>query len=615
MAPSGTDSGTSSARRSRSTSPDPLASTAGTALPYATRTALHLKGLVPSGVEDFKIQEQRALEQLNMKSTNMEKYMFLSWLRTTNLNLFYRLVLHNLKQIAPVIYTPTVGQACQEYSHIYPFLAPPNAVDGLYIPLTEVDNIAEIIENYRESIAEGDEPEITVITDGSRILGLGDLGMNGMGIPVGKLQLYVAAAGLNPDRCLPIVLDFGTNTERYLEDPLYLGLRQRRPADKEFYDAANKVIEALHAAFPSMFIQFEDFSTDHAFGLLDHWRRRTLCFNDDIQGTGCVVLGGFISAVQQAGIPPEEQRILFVGAGSAGVGVAKQLVDYFIIEHAIPEEQAKAMFWFVDSRGLITADRGDKLAEHKVYFARHDNNGVQCKTLEDTLEYVKPTALIGLSTIHKAFNDRILKRMNEMNRDARPIIFPLSNPETKAECTFEEAMQCTDNRVLFASGTAFPEYIIPETGEERVPGQGNNMYVFPAIGLGAVLCKPEWITDTMIYAVAKALANSRNKDEVARNELYPRIERIREVSAQLAAAFIRQAVREGLAQDPEYKDLVKQDGGCEGSAPDGTHGEIVLAAVSKRMWHPAENFEQLRECCPHHHHHPKVSAEGSQSSL
>ncbi|KAJ1642273.1 hypothetical protein LPJ64_005870 [Coemansia asiatica] len=618
MTPSETDSGTSSAKRSRSGSPDPLASTAGTALPYATRTALHLKGLVPSGVEDFGMQEQRALEQLNMKSTNMEKYMFLSWLRTTNLNLFYRLVLHNLKQIAPVIYTPTVGQACQEYSHIYPFLAPPNAVDGLYIPLTEVDNIAEIIENYRESIAEGDEPEITVITDGSRILGLGDLGMNGMGIPVGKLQLYVAAAGLNPDRCLPIVLDFGTNTERYLEDPLYLGIRQHRPADTEFYEAANKVIDALHKAFPNMFIQFEDFSTDHAFGLLDHWRRRTLCFNDDIQGTGCVVLGGFISAVQQAGIPPTSQRILFVGAGSAGVGVAKQLVDYFVIEHEMPEDEAKAIFWFVDSRGMITADRGDKLADHKVYFARHDNNGVQCKTLEDTVEYVKPTALIGLSTIHKAFDEKILKRMNEINRDSRPIIFPLSNPETKAECSFEEAMRCTDNRVLFASGTAFPEYTIPETGEERVPGQGNNMYVFPAIGLGAVLCKPQWITDTMIYAVAKALANSRNSEEIERNELYPRIERIREVSASLAAAFIRQAVREGLAQDSEYRDLVARDGECQGSAPDGCHGELVLDAVKKRMWHPAENFEQLRECCPHHHHHPKVassSAEGSQHGL
>ncbi|KAJ1959683.1 hypothetical protein GGI12_004211, partial [Dipsacomyces acuminosporus] len=594
-------------RRSRSGSPDIIASTAGTALPYATRSALHLKGLVPSGVEDFSNQELRALEQLKLKSTNLEKYIFLSWLRTTNINLFYRLVLHNLKEIAPVIYTPTVGQACQEYSHIYPFLAPPNAVDGLYIPLTEVDNIGEIIQNYKESILEEDIPEITVITDGSRILGLGDLGMNGMGIPVGKLQLYVAAAGLHPDRCLPIVLDFGTDTEKYLEDPLYLGIRQHRPKNEAFYKAADKVIAALHSAFPGMFIQFEDFSTDHAFGLLERWRNKILCFNDDIQGTGSVILGGFISAVQQAGIPPTAQRILFVGAGSAGVGVAKQLVDYFVIEHKVPEDKAKAMFWFVDSRGLITANRGDKLAEHKVYFARHDNGDVQCKSLEEAVDYVKPTALIGLSTIYKAFSEDILKRMNDLNQDSRPIIFPLSNPETKAECTFEEAMVHTNNRVLFASGTAFPDYTIPETGEVRVPGQGNNMYVFPAIGLGSVLCKPAWITDSMIFAVSKALANSLTEEERARGELYPRIERIRETSAELAAAFVHQAVREGLAQEAKWVDLVKQnDDAAAGSdaKPDGKFAAAVLQEVKKQMWLPADNFEQLVNSCPHYHHHP-----------
>ncbi|KAJ2578271.1 hypothetical protein GGH19_000602 [Coemansia sp. RSA 1807] len=601
------DSGTSSARRSRSGSPDPLASNAGTTLPYATRSALHLKGLVPSGVENFVVQEQRALEQLNLKSTSLEKYIFLSWLRSTNSHLFYRLVLHNLREIAPIIYTPTVGQACEEYSHIYPFLAPPNAVDGLYVPINEVENIEEIIQNYKESIKENDTPEITVITDGSRILGLGDLGMNGMGIPVGKLQLYVAAAGLNPDRCLPIVLDFGTNNRKFLDDPLYLGLRQHRPDDAEFYTCANRVISALHTAFPDMFIQFEDFSTDHAFGLLDQWRNNALCFNDDIQGTGCVILGGFISAVEQARIHPRDQRILFVGAGSAGVGVAKQLVDYFVIEHGIPEDQAKAMFWFVDSRGMITANRGDTLAAHKVYFARHDNTA-QCSTLEETLEYVKPTALIGLSTIYKAFTENILCRMNQLNQQARPIIFPLSNPQSKAECTFEEAMRCTNNRVLFASGTAFPSYTIPETNQVCVPGQGNNMYVFPAIGLGAVLCKPSRITDTMIYAVAKALANSLNEEEKMLGELYPRIERIRCVEAELAAAFIRQAVREGLAKDEKWVELAK-NGLAEGMNPDGLFTQHMLDEVKKFMWLPAETFEQLRDAHPHYHHHPVVHSD------
>ncbi|KAJ2576132.1 hypothetical protein GGH19_002418 [Coemansia sp. RSA 1807] len=567
----------------------------GTALPYATRTAMHLKGLVPSAVEDFSAQEARAREQLRSKGTDLEKYIFLSWLRNTNLNLFYRLVLGNLKEIAPIIYTPTVGQACQEFSHIYPFLAPPNAVDGLYVPLNEVDNIGEIIQNYKESIPEGDVPEITVITDGSRILGLGDLGMNGMGIPVGKLQLYVAAAGLDPRRCLPIVLDFGTDNPKYLEDPLYLGIRQKRPDDAEFYAATEKVLTGLTTAFPEIFIQFEDFNTPHAFGLLEQWRDRILCFNDDIQGTGSVILAGFISAIKLAGIPAKDQRVLFVGAGSAGVGVAKQLVDYLVIEHKIPEEQAKAMFWFVDSRGVITANRGDTLADHKVYFARTDNGDTQCKNLEETLEYVKPTALIGLSTIHKAFNEKILSRMNQLNQEARPIIFPLSNPKTKAECTFEEAMRFTDNRVLFASGTAFPEYTIPETGEVRVPGQGNNMYVFPPIGLGAKLAKPTRITDSLVFAVSKALSNTLSADEIARGELYPRIERIRETSAQVTAAFIHQAVREGLAQSQKWIDLVNANpaSSATSSAPDGTYSQAVLDEVCNNMWAPAESVQQL----------------------
>ncbi|KAJ2160151.1 hypothetical protein GGF46_002464 [Coemansia sp. RSA 552] len=568
---------------------------AGTALPYATRSALHLKGLVPSAVENFSAQEARAYEQLQNKGTDLEKYIFLSWLRNTNLNLFYRLVLGHLKEIAPIIYTPTVGQACQEFSHIYPFLAPPNAVDGLYIPLNEVDNIDEIIANYKRSIPDGAEPQLTVITDGSRILGLGDLGMNGMGIPVGKLQLYVAGAGLDPARCLPIVLDFGTDNPKYLEDPLYLGIRQKRPADDEFYAASAKVLRGLTRAFPDIFIQFEDFNTPHAFGLLDEWRNRILCFNDDIQGTGSVVLGAFISALRLAGIPAKDQRVLFVGAGSAGVGVAKQLVDYLVLKHQIPEEQAKAMFWFVDSRGMITANRGDELAEHKVYFARHDNGDTQCTTLADTLEYVRPTALIGLSTIHKAFNEQILRRMNEMNTDARPIIFPLSNPLTKAECTFEEAMRYTDNRVLFASGTAFPEYTIPGTQDVVVPSQGNNAFVFPPIGLGAVLAKPERITDTMIFAVSTALANSLSSQERERGELCPRIDRIRETSAEIAAAFIHQAVREGLARDQFWIDLVNANPApsATSDAPDGTYSPATLAELVKRMWAPAASVEQL----------------------
>ncbi|KAJ1861234.1 hypothetical protein LPJ73_001079, partial [Coemansia sp. RSA 2703] len=582
---------------SRRNSMELIGTRAGTAMPAEMRQALHLKGLIPSSIENYSKQELRAYGQLMSKSTNLEKYEFLAALRSLNVNLFFRLVLSHFKDIAPLIYTPTVGEACVNYSHIYPFLYPYKTSIGLFITLNDAENMEMVIENFRQLTPDPVDPEITVITDGSRILGLGDLGVNGMGIPIGKLQLYVAAAGLNPGRTLPIVLDFGTDSERYLNDPLYLGTREHRPDDETFYEATKKVLEGLHRAFPDLLVQFEDFSTDHAFGLLREWRQKILCFNDDIQGTGCVILGGFISAVQQAGIPPKDQRILFLGAGSAGVGVAKQLVDYFVIDHKMSLEKARSMFWFVDSRGMITADRGDTLAKHKVEFARRDNNGVQCKNLEEAIEYVKPTALIGLSTIHKAFSEKILQRMNEINKNSRPIIFPLSNPETKAECTFEEAMRCTDNRVLFASGTAFPEYTIPETSEVRVPGQGNNMYVFPAIGLGAVLCKPEWITDTMIYAVAKALANSRNDEEKEGDELYPRIDRIREVSAELAAAFITQAVRENLVKEPHWLDIVNANmpDNCssdDDSTIDGRFSKRVLGEVKILMWKPAESVEQ-----------------------
>ncbi|KAJ2745516.1 hypothetical protein GGI20_002120 [Coemansia sp. BCRC 34301] len=584
----------SEAGDSRRNSIELIGAKAGTAMPAEMRQALHLRGLVPTSIENFSKQELRAYQQLKSKSTNLEKYEFLAALRVLNVNLFFRLVLNHFRDIVPLIYTPTVGEACLCYSHIYPFLYPFRTSVGLFITLEDADCIDTVIANYRQSMPEPIDPEITVITDGSRILGLGDLGLNGMAIPIGKLQLYSAAAGLNPGRTLPIVLDFGTNNEQYLNDPLYLGTRERRPDDKRFYEAAGRVISALHYAFPGLLIQFEDFSTEHAFGLLEYWRKRTLCFNDDIQGTGCVILGGFISAVEQAGIPPRDQRILFVGAGSAGVGVAKQLVDYFIIEHKIPEPQAQAMFWFVDSHGMITANRGDTLPHHKVRIARHDNGSTQCATIEEALEYVKPTALIGLSTVYKAFSEKILKRMSEINSQARPIVFPLSNPETKAECSFEEAMRCTDNRVLFASGTAFPEYTDPETCQVFVPGQGNNMYVFPAIGLGAVLCKPTYISDTMIYAVSKALANSRSADEKAAGELYPHIERIRDVSAELAAAFITQAVLEGLVKEKHWVDVVSTNlpKSMQPGHVDGLFSRRVLGEVKTLMWLPAASVEQ-----------------------
>ncbi|KAI8058205.1 hypothetical protein BDF22DRAFT_641123 [Syncephalis plumigaleata] len=541
-----------------------------TATTNEERQIRRLRGIMPGAIESMDLQMERALEQLRRRAEPIDKYIFLSNLRNTNIRLFYSLLLDHLEEICPIIYTPTVGTACLEYSHIYPFLGTTNQPDGLYIRADDLPVIDQLLDNYRATLPA--DPQICVITDGSRILGLGDLGINGMGIPVGKLQLYVGAAGLDPRRVLPICLDLGTNTKRYLEDPLYLGVRRNRPDDDEYYPLVADILHAVHRRFPQMLIQFEDFSSEHAFELLSRHRDEMLSFNDDIQGTGAVILSGFMNAIEQVGKPINEHRILFFGAGSAGVGVAKQLSEHFIRAGGMSEEEAKRRFWLVDSKGLITKDRGDRLAEHKVYFARDDNEGQQCRSLEEAIEYVKPTALIGLSSQANTFTPEVISRLAELNE--HPILFPLSNPATNAECDFETAMRHSDNRVIFASGTAFPAYTIPGTDEQRVPGQGNNMYIFPGLGLGAVLAQPAQVTDEMIYAAAAALAGARTADEVAAGDLYPRIQRIREVSAKVAAAVIQQAVKDGQASSAPAIAAAK----C---------GDAGLTAyVHHNMWHP-----------------------------
>ncbi|ORX94066.1 malic enzyme [Basidiobolus meristosporus CBS 931.73] len=558
----------------------------GTATNESDRDAFKLRGLMPSVVESMEKQVARAFEQLRSKPTDLEKYIFLAWMRNTNTRLFYKMILSSPAELMPLIYTPTVGAACVNYSHIYPFLAPNGTFDGLFISIDDIPVLDQILENYKSALPDSSlTPDISVITDGSRILGLGDLGVGGMGIPVGKLQLYVAAAGLDPRRTLPICLDFGTNNQKNLDDPLYLGLRRKRPEGDEFHKAVDSVLATLNKAFPKMLIQFEDFSSEHAFELLERHRNRYLSFNDDIQGTGAVILAGFINAVREVGIPAKQHRLLFFGAGSAGVGVAKQIMDYFVLEHGMTEEEAKKLFWLNDSKGLVTQDRGDKLAQHKVYFARDDNEGRQLKDLKETIEYVKPTALIGLSSQGGVFDAEVLKLLADINE--RPIVFPLSNPATQAECSFEQAMIHTKGKVLFASGTAFPSYI-DENKKEHVPGQGNNMYIFPGLGLGAILSRPSRITDTIIYASAAALADSLTEDERKSHLLYPRIERIREVSAVVAAAVCRQAVKENLATDTEILSILPVNASTEVGTP---VWEELIQHVKMNMWEPVYESE------------------------
>jgi malate dehydrogenase (oxaloacetate-decarboxylating)(NADP+) len=510
-----------------------------TANSLEVRKYLRTYGLTPPVVESFETQAQRCLKLLSIKPTPIEKYQYLTHLRATNVHLFYRLLADNIKDITPLIYTPTVGEACLRWSEIY------TQPEGLYLSYSDRGNLHTILANWPHNV------EITVVTDGSRILGLGDLGVNGMGIPVGKLALYTACAGIRPDATLPLQLDLGTNNKAFREDPLYMGSRIPKISPEEERDFLDELMAALTERWPGIVIQFEDFK--NPFPALERYKDVYTCFNDDVQGTGAVIVGGFINAVKASGTPVKDHRAVFLGAGSAGVGVARQIVEYFIKE-GLTEEEARRKFWFVDSNGLVTLDRGDKLAEHKVYFARNDNDGKQIQSLSRLIDYVKPTILMGLSTIGGAFNSDILGQMTELNN--KPIIFPLSNPSSKSECTFEEAVKCTEGRALFASGSPFPS--LEFNGKTLTPGQGNNMYVFPGIGLGAILSKAVNITQDMIYASAESLSTSLNTDEVAAGWLYPDIRRIREVSVIVTRGVIRAAQKNGVDRELSLRNLTDE---------------------------------------------------------
>ncbi|KAI5244528.1 hypothetical protein E4T43_03759 [Aureobasidium subglaciale] len=532
-----------------------------TAYPIEVRKYLRTYGLTPPAVESFETQEKRCLQLLENKQNPIDKYQYLTHLRNTNVNLFYRLLSGNVKEITPVIYTPTVGEACQRWSELY------TQPEGMYLSFSDKGNLHSIIQNWPHHV------EITVVTDGSRILGLGDLGINGMGIPVGKLALYTACAGIRPDATLPLTLDLGTSNEELRNDPLYMGSRRDKVTADEEREFLDELMAALTERWPGIVIQYEDFK--NPFPSLERYQKTYTMFNDDIQGTGAVILGGFINGVKQSKVAAADQRAVFFGAGSAGVGVAKQLVEFFMNE-GLTEDQARKCFWLVDSKGLITNDRGDKLAEHKLYFSRDDNKGKQYKTLEDVIEYVKPTILMGLSTIGGAFTPEILKRMAELNK--MPVIFPLSNPSSKSECTFEDAIKYTEGRCLFASGSPFPA--LEYNGKTLEPGQGNNMYVFPGIGLGAILSKSVNVTQSMIYASGKALSDSLLPGEIEQNWLYPDVRRIRDVSVVVTCGVIRAAQKAGVDRELGLRNM---------------DDKALTEYVQKRMYDPFTEGKKVRD--------------------
>lgn len=506
----------------------------GTAFTEVERQALGLRGLLPPRVMTQDEQLERILPGVRSRPTPIDQYAYLVALHDRNVTLFYRLVMDHLEEMMPILYTPTVGQACQEFGRIF------RRSRGLFITADDAGRVREVLANWPH-----DDVRMIVVTDGERILGLGDLGANGMGIPIGKLTLYTACAGIPPRQCLPIAIDVGTDNTQLRESAAYMGLRQPRLRGAAYDALMDEFIEAVQERFPKVCLQFEDFGNHNAFMLLDKWRHRICTFNDDIQGTASVTLAGLYSAARITGTPLEEMRLLFLGAGEAGIGIGDLVVEA-MVEGGLSVEQARARCWFMDSKGLVVKSRTD-LASHKQPYA-HDHAPVD--TFLDAVESVKPHAIIGVSGMPGTFTAPVLAAMARLNE--RPIVMALSNPTSKAECTAREAYASTDGQAIFASGSPFA----PVTHKDRthVPGQGNNAYIFPGVGLGVMVADSSRVTDEMFAAAARTLAATVNDDDLAMGRIFPSLSRIREVSKAIAVEVVRIAYERGLARAPRPDD-------------------------------------------------------------
>jgi malate dehydrogenase (oxaloacetate-decarboxylating)(NADP+) len=515
---------------------DPLLNK-GSAFPEDERIALGLQGLLPPRV--FSMQEQvlRVMENYSRKSTDLERYIHLISLQDRNETLFYRVVMDNLEEMMPIIYTPTVGQACQQFGHIF------RRSRGVYISMKDRGNVKAVLQNWPHK-----DVRVIVVTDGERILGLGDQGASGMGIPIGKLSLYTGCSGIHPASCLPVMLDVGTENEDYRKDPLYMGLRQPRVRGKEFEDFVGEFITAVQELMPKALIQFEDFGNTTAFHLLEHWRDRVCTFNDDIQGTAAVTLAGLYSGIRVTKQKLVDQKILFLGAGEAGIGIG-DLIASAMVDEGMKLEDARKNCWFFDSKGLVVKSRTG-LADHKLRYA-HDAK--QIGTFIEAIRELKPTAIVGVSTMAKAFNQEVIETMSKLNE--RPIIFALSNPTSKAECTAGEAYTWSRGKALFASGSPFPPFTFE--GKTFVPGQGNNSYIFPGVGLGVVATEATRVTDRMFSEAARSLAKTVLDSDLEMGRLFPSLKRIKEVSAILAAAVAEVVFKDGLARVPRPANMLE----------------------------------------------------------
>lgn len=513
---------------------DPLLNK-GTGFTEQERDQLGLRGLLPAHVLSMQAQAERVLTNLRRLPNDLEKYVALNALHDRNEALFFRVVVDNIDEIQPLIYTPTVGLACQRFGHIF------QRPRGLFINAKDRGRIAELMRNWPYPA------KLIVVTDGERILGLGDLGSNGMGIPVGKLSLYTGCAGIHPTLCLPVMLDVGTNNETLLNDPYYVGLRQKRITGKDYEDFVDEFVTAARQVFPGVLIQFEDFANHNAFHLLHKYRDKINTFNDDIQGTASVALAGLFSALRVTGSKLKDQTILFLGAGEAATGIADLTASAMVAEGA-SEADARGRIWLVDSKGLVVKGRANLNAEKQRYAHPHAEVG----DFLSAIKALKPTAIIGVAAVGGSFTPDVLKTMATLNK--QPIIFALSNPTSKAECSAEEAYKHTDGRALFACGSPYDPVTL--NGKTFVPRQGNNSYIFPGVGLGAIVSGTRLVTDEMFMAAAHALADLVSEADIKQGSLYPALPRIREVSAHIAAAVAKVAYERGLATGKRPADLL-----------------------------------------------------------